>query len=108
MDASKRPASIPLIKQELQRVAALEFTQGSSSTPSSPQPGQGSTHHQLGKKAQRVPQSAKNSPQTIGTLLYTHTGHTQPVVAVAWSPNNQRIASASYDGTVQIWDATTG
>ena len=25
-----------------------------------------------------------------------------------WSPNGNRIASGSSDGTVQVWDATTG
>jgi len=30
------------------------------------------------------------------------------VQAIAWSPDSRRIASGSWDATVQIWDATTG
>ncbi len=46
-------------------------------------------------------------PQKSDTL-YTYLGHSGYVYAVAWSPNGSRIASASADGTVQVWDATTG
>ena len=35
------------------------------------------------------------------------TGHTATVVAVSPSPDGQTVASASWDGTVQEWDATT-
>ena len=28
--------------------------------------------------------------------------------AVAWSPDGQRIASGSFDQTVQVWDAVDG
>ena len=38
----------------------------------------------------------------------TYTGHSDYVNAVAWSPDGTRIASASFDETVQVWDATTG
>lgn len=37
-------------------------------------------------------------------LLYR--GHSAQVTAVSWSPDGQRIASASADGTVQLWQAT--
>src|SRR5579859_601160 len=35
-------------------------------------------------------------------------GHKQPVDAMAWSPDGTRIASASEDKTIRIWNAATG
>jgi WD40 repeat protein len=37
-----------------------------------------------------------------------YSGHDLVVRKVAWSHDGTRIASASEDGTVQVWDATTG
>jgi WD40 repeat protein/serine/threonine protein kinase len=55
------------------------------------------------------------SQQSVGTTLYTYHGHSNIVRAVAWNPvggigmpNGQRIASASNDWTVQVWDAVGG
>ncbi len=39
---------------------------------------------------------------------FTYYGHSNYVNSAAWSPDGKRIASASGDGTVQVWDATTG
>jgi WD40 repeat protein len=57
-----------------------------------------------------------NFPALAGTIEhfftppahFTYSGHTQYVAAVAWSPDGKRIASASGDGTVQVWDASNG
>ncbi len=41
-------------------------------------------------------------------LRATLKGHTNAVVAVAFSPDSKTLASASYDGTLKLWDMTTG
>ena len=35
-------------------------------------------------------------------------GHSEPVVALALSPDGQRLASASWDGTARVWTLATG
>jgi WD40 repeat protein len=34
-------------------------------------------------------------------------GHTDEVKSVAWSPSGERLASASGDKTLMVWDNTT-
>jgi nucleoside phosphorylase/Tol biopolymer transport system component len=46
--------------------------------------------------------------RAIGTLLYTYDIHSSYVVAVAWEPGGNRIASAGGDGLVRVWEANTG
>jgi WD40 repeat protein len=35
-------------------------------------------------------------------------GHTDEVKSVAWSPSGERLASASDDKTLMVWDNTSG
>ncbi|KAK1240176.1 hypothetical protein MKX08_007618 [Trichoderma sp. CBMAI-0020] len=40
--------------------------------------------------------------------LQTFEGHGHGALSVAWSPNNQQIASTSYDRIIKIWHLATG
>jgi eukaryotic-like serine/threonine-protein kinase len=53
-----------------------------------------------------IPPATPTSPP--GTTLLTYTGHSYFIWSVAWSPDSKRIASGSWDQTVQVWDATDG
>src|SRR6266487_2139886 len=56
------------------------------------------------------PDTASISSRTIsvGTTLSTYYGHRNAISAIAWSPDGKYLASASFDKTVQVWEAATG
>ncbi|MEA5628030.1 tetratricopeptide repeat protein, partial [Nostoc sp. UHCC 0251] len=44
----------------------------------------------------------------IGKAVQTLTGHSSWVLSVVFSPDGQRLASASFDNTIKLWDVAIG
>jgi len=66
------------------------------------------SHSPLSALANRTSAPAANPEQKPPHMVYQYFGHSNTVNSVAWSPRGTRIASASVDQTVQVWDATDG
>ncbi|HZR44491.1 MAG TPA: serine/threonine-protein kinase, partial [Ktedonobacteraceae bacterium] len=94
LDASNRPANVGVVKQELQRIVR----QYALLLPSS----------LLSPSIKLEPEQSAITFSTRGVTVYIHRKHRGSVRALAWSPDSHRIASASDDGTVQVWEALTG
>jgi WD40 repeat protein/tRNA A-37 threonylcarbamoyl transferase component Bud32 len=108
LDAHKRPASIKAVARELQRFAA-EMKDMKIHTPKSNFFANAvslSRVSQVSQQPMHQLQTTEDVPPA--TPLYIYHGHSASVPTVAWSPDDLRIASASHDHTVQVWDAHTG
>jgi WD40 repeat protein len=55
-----------------------------------------------------VPQVLLSPAPLAAQKVTTLKGHTNGVHSVCFSPDGKRLASASWDGTVKVWDAQTG
>jgi WD40 repeat protein/tRNA A-37 threonylcarbamoyl transferase component Bud32 len=103
MDASKRPASITAIKQELQSIATQQLVGKTNPLQS------GLPHGYRPPARPQLPQrSNAPRPQPQKTTRTICSGHTSRVTSVAWSPGGTHIATASFDKTVRIWDIAHG
>lgn len=110
VDSSKRPASVLLVKQELQRLATqYQIGQLQPATTTHPIRTTLPNPYQAPANIPRQPKT-KTVPQIppMANMLFACYGHSNRVTALAWSPNGKWLASASYDKTVQIWDAANG
>ena len=50
----------------------------------------------------------ESNPLTADTRLHENTGHRRSVYCAAWSPDGTRLATASYDHSVKLWDPRAG
>lgn len=101
IDREKRPASMAEVKQQLQYLLAQST---GSQLPSTIHIGEGDDP----SIQMMVSAPSRSSSPSLGTVLCTYRGHSNNVRAVAWSPDSTRIASASNDSSVQVWEATNG
>ena len=71
-------------------------------------PEQSVVRHQFRREMPEGVRVKSGLDQDWGPLLQTLEGHTDSVTSVAFSAAGDRLASASSDHTVRVWDAKTG
>ena len=133
MDVQKRPASMSVVKEQLQQIIDRRKNHVQAVRPllAAPLPGaysfstQGITRHihRAHRTAARVAAWSPDGKRIASTGqdrlaqvwnafgggdLFTYQNHTDVVNSLSWSPDGRHVASASKDQTVHIWDATAG
>jgi WD40 repeat protein len=136
IDERKRPPSMVLVKQALQRFAAARAAAAPpverrlsrrtvvaggaglvvlgggiiwfarAQTPPAPFASTAPTPRQ--PTGAPTPPSVSVVPPSKSTALYTYRGHFGDVRAVSWSRDGKRVVSGSEDTTVQVWDPFSG
>ncbi len=85
-----RPAAKPKVTRQFPRVTPFILSPEEAGLPPEP------------------PAPVAAPPTRPGTTLVTYALHQGPVTALVWSPDGERLASGSWDQTVQVWNGKTG
>jgi serine/threonine protein kinase len=109
LDASKRPASVEQIRLSLENIAAFKASMPTAQyrAISRATGGYQLTQSQPQRRGTTMAQPMV-VPQPLSNTRFIGSKHTSRVTTVAWSVRGTRIASASYDKTVRVWDAADG
>ena len=84
------------VERSTARMAELKKTQVENLAPQSPEP------------APNSPSAERRYSLPEGAAIVTQIGHSDYVVAVAFSPDGRFIVSGSRDHTLKLWDAANG
>src|SRR5207249_4161524 len=61
------------------------------------------------KQHQRQQLERERQPPPLGfTIQHTFRGHTDAITSIAWSPDGDRLATASFDKTIRRWEVQSG
>ncbi len=65
------------------------------------------TNRPSSTKAESLPKPVSKQ-QPINQVIFTLSGHSESVQAIAITPNGETLVSGSYDNTVKLWNLKTG
>ncbi len=109
VELHKRPQSAAQVRHILENIAAFKSSVPTSHYQSVNQITSG--YHLAQPQAPKrgtTQAQPMTMPQPLSNTTFIGSKHTSRVTSVAWSARGTRIASASYDKTVRIWDAQDG